>query len=123
MCVEGLCLITLFVFVCTWWSLAHIVLCFCFVIGYHTQQNKLVSHIHLRAYSFLLNKQMKCHVRLCFSRNTFSLIPFNKLLKIFVCTWWSLAHIVLCFCFVCLRRVHSNCQFIWIVHFDCPFGI
>jgi hypothetical protein len=52
-------------------------------IGYHTQQNKLVSHVHLHAYSFLLNKEMKCHVRLCFSWNSFLLIrayhnPFNN---------------------------------------------
>jgi hypothetical protein len=42
-------------------------------------------------------------------------------LFVFAYVKWCPIHIALCFCFVCLRLVCR--QFLWIVHFDCPFGI
>ena len=37
----------------------------------------------------------------------------------FVCVWWCTAHIVLCFCFVCLRLLYPMLP----VSLDCPLLI
>jgi hypothetical protein len=40
-------------------------------------------------------------------------------LFVFVCVWWCLAHIILCFCFVYLRLVNHMLP----VSLDCPFWL